>query len=81
MCSVSSGAKDAHAVSPHFAQLLYYGVVSAMFMFPVVFSIDQAVVIFRQFCKKKLLHFFQWFMALTVGFLSVEFFRLSANKL
>ncbi|EYU41722.1 hypothetical protein ABFS82_10G032300 [Erythranthe guttata] len=75
--SIVLGAKDAHTVSPHFAQLLYYGVVSALFMVPVHFSLDQAALLFRQFCKKKLLSVFQWFMALALGFLSVEFFSIA----
>lgn len=70
------GAKDAHAVSPHFAQVLYYGMVAALFMLPVHFSLDQTAVIFRQFCSNSLLTFFQWLTALTAGLLSVHFFRL-----
>ncbi|KAI3473212.1 hypothetical protein Pfo_030504 [Paulownia fortunei] len=75
--SIVLGAKDAHAVSPHFAQLLYFGMVSALFMVPVHFSLGQAAFLFRQFCKNKLLSFFQWFMALTIGFLSVQFFSIA----
>ncbi|PIN11975.1 Alpha-1,2 glucosyltransferase/transcriptional activator [Handroanthus impetiginosus] len=71
------GAKDAHAVSPHFAQLLYYGMVSALFMVPVYFSFGQAAHLFQKFCKNKLLHFFLWFLALTIGFLSVQFFSIA----
>ncbi|KAK4396235.1 actin [Sesamum angolense] len=72
--SIVLGAKDAHAVSPHFAQLLYFAVVSAVFMLPVHFSLGQVAVLFQQFRKNKLLNFFQWLMALTVSFLSVQFF-------
>ncbi|KAG8376893.1 hypothetical protein BUALT_Bualt09G0111400 [Buddleja alternifolia] len=75
--SIVLGAKDAHAVSPHFAQLLYYGMVSALFMAPVHFSLDQAALLFRQFSKNKLLNIFQWFLALTVGLLSVQFFSIA----
>ncbi|KAL6561729.1 hypothetical protein OROMI_017330 [Orobanche minor] len=71
--SIVLGAKDAHAVSPHFTQVLYFGLVSALFMLPVHFSLRQAVVLFRQFCKSKLLVFLQWSTSLTIGFLSVQF--------
>ncbi|KAL6551068.1 hypothetical protein OROMI_021556 [Orobanche minor] len=67
--SIVLGAKDAHVVSPHFTQVLYFGLVSALFMLPVHFSLRQAVVLFRQFCKSKLLVFLQWSTSLTIGFL------------
>ncbi|KAL2250517.1 UNVERIFIED_CONTAM: Dol-P-Glc:Glc(2)Man(9)GlcNAc(2)-PP-Dol alpha-1,2-glucosyltransferase [Sesamum indicum] len=75
--SIVLGAKDAHAVSPHFAQLLYFAAVSAVFMLPVHFSLDQVAVLFQQFRKNKLLNFFQWLMALTISFLSVQFFSIA----
>ncbi|KAK6146922.1 hypothetical protein DH2020_017834 [Rehmannia glutinosa] len=75
--SIVLGAKDAHSVSPHFPQLLYFGMVSALFMFPVHFTLGQAAFLFRQFCKSKLLSFFQWFMSLIIGFLSVQFFSIA----
>ncbi|KAL0375209.1 UNVERIFIED_CONTAM: Dol-P-Glc:Glc(2)Man(9)GlcNAc(2)-PP-Dol alpha-1,2-glucosyltransferase [Sesamum radiatum] len=75
--SIVLGAKDAHAVSPHFAQLLYFAAVSAVFMLPVHFSLGQVAVLFQQFRKNKLLNFFQWLMALTVSFLSVQFFSIA----
>ncbi|KAL0338315.1 UNVERIFIED_CONTAM: actin [Sesamum angustifolium] len=61
----------------HFAQLLYFAVVSAVFMLPVHFSLGQVAVLFQQFRKNKLLNFFQWLMALTVSFLSVQFFSIA----
>lgn len=70
-----AGAKDAHKVSPHFAQLLYFGLVSAVFMAPVHFSLGQATALAQSFWKKKLLSFVQWIITLTIGFLSVHFFR------
>ncbi|KAL8522094.1 hypothetical protein ACS0TY_012300 [Phlomoides rotata] len=78
--SIVLGAKDAHAVSPHFSQLLYYGLISALYMFPVHFSLRTAATLFRQLLKNKLLSFFQCFMALTLGFISVQYFRLFRNS-
>ncbi|XP_051131361.1 dol-P-Glc:Glc(2)Man(9)GlcNAc(2)-PP-Dol alpha-1,2-glucosyltransferase [Andrographis paniculata] len=75
--SIVLGAKDAHAVSPHVAQMLYFGLVSALFMFPVNFSLAQATEFFRQLCKNKLLSIFQWLLALTIGLFSVKFFSIA----
>lgn len=74
------GAKEAHAVSPHFAQLMYFSLVSVLFTAPVHLSLSQAAVLFQPFCKYKLLSFVQWFIAFTAGFLSVHFFRLDYVK-
>lgn len=75
--SIVLGAKDAHAVSPHFAQLMYYSLVSAVFTFPVHFTLIQAAVLFGSFRQSRLLTFFQWFTALTAAFLSVHFFSIA----
>lgn len=75
--SIVLGAKDAHAASPHFAQFLYYGMVSSLFTFPVHFSLGQAATLFQQLLKNKLLGFLQWFMALAFGFFSVQFFSIA----
>ncbi|XP_073134520.1 dol-P-Glc:Glc(2)Man(9)GlcNAc(2)-PP-Dol alpha-1,2-glucosyltransferase-like isoform X2 [Henckelia pumila] len=37
--SIVLGAKDSHVVSPHFSQLLYYSMVSALFMVSTSFSL------------------------------------------
>ncbi|CAI9780123.1 unnamed protein product [Fraxinus pennsylvanica] len=75
--SIVLGAKDAHAVSPHFAQLMYYSLVSAVFTFPVHFTLIQAAVLLGSFRQSRLLTFFQWFTALTAAFLSVHFFSIA----
>ncbi|XP_057778912.1 dol-P-Glc:Glc(2)Man(9)GlcNAc(2)-PP-Dol alpha-1,2-glucosyltransferase isoform X2 [Salvia miltiorrhiza] len=75
--SIVLGAKDAHAVSPHFSQFLYYGVVSSLFTFPAHFSFGQAATLYQQLLKNRLLGFVQWFMALAFGFLSVKFFSIA----
>lgn len=76
-CTEYTGAKDAHAVSPHFSQFLYYGIVSSLFTFPAHFSFGQAATLLQHLRMNRLLGFFQWFMALAFGFLSVKFFRLN----
>ncbi|KAI9154113.1 hypothetical protein LWI28_021129 [Acer negundo] len=75
--SVVLGAKEAHAVSPHFAQIMYFSLVSALFTAPVHFSLGQVATLFRSFWKNRSLGFFQVLMALTACFLSVHFFSLA----
>ncbi|KAK0584488.1 hypothetical protein LWI29_014070 [Acer saccharum] len=75
--SVVLGAKEAHAVSPHFAQIMYFSLVSALFTAPVLFSLGQVATLFRSFWKNRPLGFFQVLMALTACFLSVHFFSLA----
>lgn len=75
--SIVLGAKEAHAVSPHFAQLMYFSLVSVLFMAPVHLSLSRAAVLFQPFGKYRLLSFVQWFIAFTAGFLSVHFFSIA----
>ncbi|KAL9277014.1 hypothetical protein ACSQ67_025434 [Phaseolus vulgaris] len=71
-----AGAKEAHAVTPHFAQMLYFSLVSVLAQAPMHFTINQAVDLFRMFRKSRALLFFQMFLAL-VGMLSVHFFSVA----
>ncbi|XP_073026341.1 dol-P-Glc:Glc(2)Man(9)GlcNAc(2)-PP-Dol alpha-1,2-glucosyltransferase isoform X2 [Primulina eburnea] len=75
--SIVLGAKDAHSVSPHFSQLLYYSLVSALFTVPAHFSLQQAAVLFRQLSRNKMLSFFLSIVALTICFLSVKIFSIA----
>ncbi|KAK3031721.1 hypothetical protein RJ639_035307, partial [Escallonia herrerae] len=75
--SVVLGAKEAHAVSPHFAQVLYYSLVSTLFMVPVHFTPSRAASLIHSFQKNMPLSLFQWFTAFTAGFLSVHFFSVA----
>ncbi|XP_049386000.1 dol-P-Glc:Glc(2)Man(9)GlcNAc(2)-PP-Dol alpha-1,2-glucosyltransferase isoform X2 [Solanum stenotomum] len=76
--SIVLGAKEAHTVSPHFAQLMYFSLISVLFVTPVHFTIGQAAALARSFWKKnKLVSFFQLCTALAVGFLSVHFFSIA----
>ncbi|KAI8556623.1 hypothetical protein RHMOL_Rhmol05G0268600 [Rhododendron molle] len=75
--SIVLGAKEAHAVSPHFAQLMYFSLVSTLFVAPFQFTLPYAPVVVQSFRKSRLPSCFQWFIGLTVGFLSVHFFSVA----
>ncbi|RDX94226.1 Dol-P-Glc:Glc(2)Man(9)GlcNAc(2)-PP-Dol alpha-1,2-glucosyltransferase [Mucuna pruriens] len=75
--SVVLGAKEAHAVTPHLAQMLYFSLVSVLAQAPMHFTITQAVDLYRMFHKRRPLLFFQVFLALVVGILSVHFFSVA----
>ncbi|PON38565.1 Alpha-2-glucosyltransferase Alg [Parasponia andersonii] len=75
--SVVLGAKEAHAVSLHFAQILYFGLFSALFMAPLYFSFGQAVNFFRSFWKNRPYSIFQALLALIAGLVSVHFFSIA----
>ncbi|KAL6277898.1 hypothetical protein ACE6H2_021499 [Prunus campanulata] len=74
--SVVLGAKEAHAVSPHFAQIMYFGLFSAL-MAPMHCSLSQAVDLFRSVWRNKFLTLFQLSLALGSGFISVHFFSIA----
>ncbi|VFQ90922.1 unnamed protein product [Cuscuta campestris] len=77
--SIVLGAKEAHAVSPHFAQVLYFSLVSALFMAPVHFSPVQFLQIAQSFWRShnKLISLSKLSLALTAGFISVHFFSIA----
>jgi len=77
----TAGAKEAHAVTPHFSQMLYFSLVSVLAQAPMQITITQAVDLFRMFRKSRPLLFFQMFLALVVGMLSVHFFRLCQTQM
>uniref|UniRef100_A0A2P2KJG5 Dol-P-Glc:Glc(2)Man(9)GlcNAc(2)-PP-Dol alpha-1,2-glucosyltransferase n=1 Tax=Rhizophora mucronata TaxID=61149 RepID=A0A2P2KJG5_RHIMU len=75
--SVVLGAKEAHGVSLHFAQMMYFSLVSALAMASINFSFDQVVHLFMSFRKNWPFSFLQWLVALVAGFLCVHFFSLA----
>lgn len=75
--SVVLGAKEAHAVSPHFAQVMYFGLFSVLSMAPMYCSFSQAADLFRSFWKNKSIGFFQISLALVAGFISIHFFSIA----
>ncbi|KAM5560110.1 dol-P-Glc:Glc(2)Man(9)GlcNAc(2)-PP-Dol alpha-1,2-glucosyltransferase [Rosa sericea] len=75
--SVVLGAKEAHAVSPHFAQIMYFGLFSVLAMAPMYCSFSQAAELFQSIWKNKSLGFFQITLALVAGFISIHFFSIA----
>ncbi|XP_065630702.1 dol-P-Glc:Glc(2)Man(9)GlcNAc(2)-PP-Dol alpha-1,2-glucosyltransferase isoform X4 [Quercus suber] len=75
--SVVLGAKEAHTVSPHFAQIMYFGLVSALAVSPLHCSIGQIVDLFQSFWKRRPISFFQVLIAVTAGFFSVHFYSIA----
>ncbi|ONK62262.1 uncharacterized protein A4U43_C07F2030 [Asparagus officinalis] len=71
------GAKEDHVVSPHFAQMLYFSVVSAAALAPVHFSLGQATTLFRLFWKTKVCRSIEVLMALCIGFTAVHLFSIA----
>ncbi|CAN6472300.1 unnamed protein product [Victoria cruziana] len=70
------GAKDSHVVSPHFAQILYFGLVSAAAMGSTHFSRSQVLAVYQSFSKSKLSRFLG-LLALILGLVSVHFFSIA----
>ncbi|XP_050261705.1 dol-P-Glc:Glc(2)Man(9)GlcNAc(2)-PP-Dol alpha-1,2-glucosyltransferase-like isoform X3 [Quercus robur] len=75
--SVVLGAKEAHTVSPHFAQIMYFGLVSALAVAPLHCSIGQIVDLFQSFWKRRPISFFQVLIAVIAGFFSVHFYSIA----
>ncbi|CAI9264810.1 unnamed protein product [Lactuca saligna] len=75
--SIVLGAKEAHTVSPHFAQLLYYGLVSSCFMAPMHFTTTQVTILANSFWKNKPLSFPLCFFASIITFLSIHYFSIA----
>ncbi|GMI71311.1 homolog of yeast ALG10 [Hibiscus trionum] len=75
--SVVLGAKEAHVVSPHFAQIMYFSLVSAFLAAPLHFTIGHALDLFRSFWKNRLLGVFLLLLALIASLLSVHFFSIA----
>nr|XP_019705141.1 dol-P-Glc:Glc(2)Man(9)GlcNAc(2)-PP-Dol alpha-1,2-glucosyltransferase isoform X2 [Elaeis guineensis] len=71
------GAKEAHVVSPHLAQLMYFGLVSAAAFAPLYFNLGQAAALYHSFGRNKVLGSLLVLVALTVGFTSVHFFSIA----
>ncbi|XP_010673048.2 dol-P-Glc:Glc(2)Man(9)GlcNAc(2)-PP-Dol alpha-1,2-glucosyltransferase isoform X2 [Beta vulgaris subsp. vulgaris] len=75
--SVVLGAKESHAVSPHFAQIMYFAMVSAFFSAPFHFPSSHAVALLRSFWKIRPLSFSLVFAIFAAGLLSVHFFSIA----
>ena len=75
--SKSAGAKEAHVVSPHFAQIMYFSLVSALFTAPLHFSVEQVRNLLQELRRNWPLSLLLTLVALVAGFASVHFFRFS----
>ncbi|KAK9671190.1 hypothetical protein RND81_12G012200 [Saponaria officinalis] len=75
--SIVLGAKEAHTVSPHFAQIMYFALVSALFSAPFHFTFSRVFGLLRTLWKSRPLSFAFVFVAFAVGLLSVHFFSIA----
>jgi len=71
------GAKEAHVVSPHFAQFLYFGLVSAAALLPWHFTPSQILDLFHLSGKNKTCSFLAILMGLGLSFIAVHFFSIA----
>ncbi|XP_042505513.1 dol-P-Glc:Glc(2)Man(9)GlcNAc(2)-PP-Dol alpha-1,2-glucosyltransferase-like [Macadamia integrifolia] len=75
--SVVLGAKEAHAVSPHFAQIMYFGLVTALAMAPLHLTLGRATALWRAFWRMRPMSFIKGLVVLLAGFLAVRFFSIA----
>ncbi|XP_051218076.1 dol-P-Glc:Glc(2)Man(9)GlcNAc(2)-PP-Dol alpha-1,2-glucosyltransferase isoform X2 [Lolium perenne] len=70
-------AKEAHVVSPHFAQFLYFGLVSAAALLPLHFTPRRVSELFRWCAKNKTSSSLAMLVALGLSFVAVHFFSIA----
>lgn len=70
-----AGAKEAHVVSPHFAQFLYFSLVSAAALLPWHFTPRRVLDLFHLSEENKTCSFLAVLMSLGLSFIAVHFFR------
>lgn len=75
--SIVVGAKEAHVVSPHFAQILYFGLASAVAMAPVHFNLSKVAVLCQSFREERTKFLVLCLSALIAGLVFVHFFSLA----
>ncbi|KAK4772879.1 hypothetical protein SAY87_027898 [Trapa incisa] len=75
--SIVLGAKEAHSVSPHFAQLMYFGLISVLATAPVHFNMDGHADLLKSFWKNRPLSFILSFAAIIASFISIHFFSIA----
>uniref|UniRef100_A0A0E0H2V3 Dol-P-Glc:Glc(2)Man(9)GlcNAc(2)-PP-Dol alpha-1,2-glucosyltransferase n=1 Tax=Oryza nivara TaxID=4536 RepID=A0A0E0H2V3_ORYNI len=71
------GAKEAHVVSPHFAQFLYFGLVSAAALLPWHFTPTRASDLFHWCRKNKTYSSFAILVALGLSLVAVHLFSIA----
>jgi alpha-1,2-glucosyltransferase len=70
-----AGAKEAHVVSPHFAQFLYFGLVSAAALLPLHFTTRRVSDLLRVCAKNITFSSLAMLVAFGLSFVAVHFFR------
>ncbi|KAI3995847.1 hypothetical protein MKX01_020382 [Papaver californicum] len=75
--SIVLGAKEAHTASLHFAQIMYFALVSALAMAPFYFSYKQFSMLCKSLWKNRPLSLFQVVVVSIAGFLSVHYFSIA----
>ncbi|XP_074311718.1 dol-P-Glc:Glc(2)Man(9)GlcNAc(2)-PP-Dol alpha-1,2-glucosyltransferase isoform X2 [Silene latifolia] len=75
--SVVLGAKEAHFVSPHFAQIMYFALVSVLFSVPYHLTLRHGFGLLQMLRKSKPLSFALVFGAMAAGVVSVHFFSFA----
>ncbi|RLM74744.1 hypothetical protein C2845_PM15G13500 [Panicum miliaceum] len=75
--TAAQGAKEAHVVSPHFAQFLYFGLVSAAALLPWHFTTSRILDLFLLSGKNKTCSFLAVLMGLGLSFIAVHFFSIA----
>ncbi|KAG5402702.1 hypothetical protein IGI04_008821 [Brassica rapa subsp. trilocularis] len=71
------GAKEDHVVSPHFAQIMYFSLVSALFTAPLHFSVGQLRNLLQELRQNRPLSLLLTLVALVAGLASVHYFSLA----
>ncbi|XP_072959372.1 dol-P-Glc:Glc(2)Man(9)GlcNAc(2)-PP-Dol alpha-1,2-glucosyltransferase isoform X1 [Typha angustifolia] len=75
--SIVLGAKEAHVVSPHFAQILYFGLVSASALAPLHFTTSQIAKLCQLFRNNKIVGSFLVLTALSTSSVAVHWFSIA----
>ncbi|KAI3878231.1 hypothetical protein MKW92_032089 [Papaver armeniacum] len=78
--SIVLGAKEAHSASLHFAQIMYFALVSALAMAPLLFQFQAVSMLCKSLWKNRPLSIFQVVLVSIAGFLSVHYFRSPDNR-
>ncbi|KAG0450777.1 hypothetical protein HPP92_026578 [Vanilla planifolia] len=70
------GAKEAHLVSPHFAQLMYFGLAAAAALAPAHFTLGQGSTLYQSLRRNKISNTVKLLVSLVMGLISVHFFSI-----
>lgn len=71
------GAKEAHVVSPHFAQLMYFGLAAAAALAPVHFTLVQASTLWQSLRRNKIGNLAILLLFLIICLIFVHFFSVA----